>query len=364
MYKVIVVDDERRTRIGITTIIDWKQSGFKIVDTAANGFDALTKYEEHIPDLFIVDIKMPGMNGMELVERLKEKNKHIKIIFLSGFAEFEYAQQAIRFQAAGYLLKPLEEGELMKLLAKVKGELDKERQVSQTIKWKVEEENNRLIATTLKGTITEESKQFFQYHLDWNRYTLLLIKIANLHEVDTTSVVHELRLICNEEGIVFHCEGNYGLMTNYELTSRRWTELCRKVKNIMDKSGLIFCCAISTSANTIQDIPKSYQEAVYLLEDSFYYEKEFITIDTSSWCERKMDHSHSVGFMKDKLAYATELSDKGSISKTVEEMIILYAKQRVSSTVVKKQISQMLLEITDRLSDMYPGVKCQFKRNQ
>lgn len=361
----MIVDDERRTRLGITTIIEWEAHGFTIIDTAANGYEALTKYEKHRPDLCIIDIKMPGLTGLELVQQLREKDKQLKVIFLSGFAEFEYAQQAIRYQAVGYLLKPLEEQELIKYLTKVRLELDKEKQTSKAVKWKVEEENHRMITSALKGKITTETMTFFQHHLDWSDYTIMLLKVANLYEVEANSVWQSLRELGDDQCIVFNCNGYYGLLTSYDGQSNPNKELCIEMEAMMSEKSLSFCCAITSPVSHVRMLNKAFREAVVLLEDSFYYEEVFITTHTPSFRSKQEGKSNkSMAFWRDKLSYATELANQPAIYDVVSDMLTTFADQGMKEQEVKQQIRRILWEVTEKLATNYSSVKCRFNPEQ
>lgn len=106
MYSVLIVDDELAIREGLTALLDWESSGFQIIDTAANAIEAKYKYELYSPDLMIVDIRMPGRDGLELIKELRENDPEMHIIILSGYADFDYAKRALAFGIDNYLLKP------------------------------------------------------------------------------------------------------------------------------------------------------------------------------------------------------------------------------------------------------------------
>ncbi len=117
MIKVMIVDDEPYIRQGIKILINWERHGFKVCAEAANGHDAIKKIKEAEIDLVITDIKMPGMDGLELVNYVKGNiSNRISFIILSGFYEFEFAKKAIRFNVVDYILKPVQREELIKAL--------------------------------------------------------------------------------------------------------------------------------------------------------------------------------------------------------------------------------------------------------
>ena len=103
--KVLIVDDEAIVRIGLKSIINWAEEGFDCVLEAGNGVEALLLVQKEAPDLIITDIKMPEMNGLELIEALKENQNGASIIVLSSYDDFEFVRQAMKLGATDYILK-------------------------------------------------------------------------------------------------------------------------------------------------------------------------------------------------------------------------------------------------------------------
>lgn len=127
MYTAVLVDDERSLLESIEQLVDWEKHGFQILGTAQNGFDALELMsEDKIPDVVITDIKMPVMDGIELAKVLREEYPTIKIVFLSGYEEFQYAVEGIKLNVVSYLLKPISKNEIEECLDGLKKELDEE----------------------------------------------------------------------------------------------------------------------------------------------------------------------------------------------------------------------------------------------
>jgi two-component system, response regulator YesN len=116
MYKVLLVDDERIILEGISRTIDWMGLGTELVGTARNGIEAFELIQKSPPHIVISDIRMPGMDGLELAAKLYEGYPEIQIILLTGFGEFEYAQKAMHYGVKHYLLKPCNEKEIAEAL--------------------------------------------------------------------------------------------------------------------------------------------------------------------------------------------------------------------------------------------------------
>lgn len=105
MYKVLIVDDEIFVRMGLKLSIEWESHGFTVAGEASNGIEALEKIPSVAPDIVISDIKMPGMDGVQLIKTISERYPYIKCIVLSNFNEFELVKEAMKFGAVDYFLK-------------------------------------------------------------------------------------------------------------------------------------------------------------------------------------------------------------------------------------------------------------------
>ena len=119
MISCLIVDDERISREGLKEDFNWEQYGIKIVATAKNGKVGLEKFKEYKPNIVISDIKMPIMDGIEMLKKIREIESDVLFILLSAYGEFEYAQQAIQYNVQDYILKPVEESELRCTIKKI-----------------------------------------------------------------------------------------------------------------------------------------------------------------------------------------------------------------------------------------------------
>ncbi|WP_343060631.1 response regulator [Paenibacillus phyllosphaerae] len=113
---MLLVDDEPLILDGISSVIEWEALGTTLIGTASNGLEALTIVEEQSPDIIITDIRMPGMDGLRLVETVRSRDADIDFVMLTGFSEFEYAKTAMQFGVKHYLLKPCSEEKLEEAL--------------------------------------------------------------------------------------------------------------------------------------------------------------------------------------------------------------------------------------------------------
>lgn len=127
MYKILIVDDEEIEREGMAEFIDWASFDVELQGTAQNGVEALEMIERKQPDIVLTDIKMPVMDGIELIRQVKERFPQIHFIVLSGYGEYEFTSQAMEQGIRHYLLKPCDEEQIERVLNKVKQEIEKEK---------------------------------------------------------------------------------------------------------------------------------------------------------------------------------------------------------------------------------------------
>ncbi|RTE11214.1 response regulator [Paenibacillus whitsoniae] len=143
MLRIAIVDDEERIRFGLGKIIGKASKDYHIAGLYADGLEALRELPADMPDVVITDIQMPGMNGLDLIERLHQSSPGVSFIVLSGYNEFEYARQALRFGVSDYLLKPVDKQELYAILARLHAAIESQRQRQQA---ELEETLRKLLA--------------------------------------------------------------------------------------------------------------------------------------------------------------------------------------------------------------------------
>lgn len=134
MTKVLLVDDERYMIEMLKEIIDWEFYGFSIVGTAENARDGMNLYYREQPDIIITDICMDQISGIEFITRIRLNNASVKIMILSAYDKFEYAQKAVKLDVDGYLLKPVNRDELLSSLLELQKKLESGSQYQEQIR--------------------------------------------------------------------------------------------------------------------------------------------------------------------------------------------------------------------------------------
>ncbi|MDC7231868.1 MAG: response regulator [Spirochaetales bacterium] len=125
LNSIIIVDDDPMVCQGLSVILPWEEYGFRIRRTYSNAADALSALEENPADLVITDIKMPGMNGVELIEEIRRRKIASQVLILSGYDDYEYLKKAITLNVVSYLMKPINPEELISNLETVNSRIDR-----------------------------------------------------------------------------------------------------------------------------------------------------------------------------------------------------------------------------------------------
>lgn len=127
MYKLLLVDDEPIIREGLERMIDWEKLDLKLTASCENAITALDSMTDDMPDILLTDIRLPGMTGLELVQRAVTLHPMLQSVVLSGYDTFQYAQQALRYGVIEYLLKPCSRQELEDALLRACHAIDRQR---------------------------------------------------------------------------------------------------------------------------------------------------------------------------------------------------------------------------------------------
>lgn len=204
MYKLIIVDDEQKIRTGIAAGIPWDELGFMVTGVCANGLEALQIIEKDCPNVVLSDIRMPLMDGIELMQIINQRYPHIKVIILSGFNDFEYLNMSIKNRVIEYLLKPTDVDEFKAVFKGVKEQLDLEeeqRREYDTLNRVGKEARLRMGITKLLhgfyGSRDFGEVPVFEQGFLWS---VMLLQITETDENDSTSyykMYEEVTKACN-----------------------------------------------------------------------------------------------------------------------------------------------------------------------
>ncbi|MFC4598686.1 response regulator transcription factor [Cohnella hongkongensis] len=165
----MIVDDEVIIRNGLCTVIDWKELGLELVPPAASAEEALERIPEERPDILLTDIRMSGMDGIELAKEVKAALPDAEVIILTGYDDFSYAQQALRGGVTDYLLKTSRPEEIIKAALKAKQNIVEKRELLRQERRQLDELNKQTLMKLLNKALPEAGAAEFDRIRDWLR---------------------------------------------------------------------------------------------------------------------------------------------------------------------------------------------------
>jgi len=189
MYKILIVDDEPAIRKGLVHLMPWDSLDCMIVAAAVDGIEAVELLKTEKPDIVITDIKMPGMNGLELSKHIYENYPAIKIIILTAYSDFDYSQSAIKYGAIDFILKPTSADKFIEAIEKAKLMIKKERE-------------NKMIIENLKTELSHQIQEIQEN---------LLLKIMHGIESDPIQINNKCR------SLQIHLEHYLAIMAKIKL---------------------------------------------------------------------------------------------------------------------------------------------------
>jgi two-component system, response regulator YesN len=283
VYKILIVDDEKNIRDRLAYFFPWAEVGFEVSGTAENGVEALELIKQERPHAVLTDVLMPEMTGLELAAEIRTSYPEIKVVILSAYDDFKYAQDAIRFGVKGYLLKPLMKNDFFNVFTKLAEELREDEEVKD-----VNQDEESMLLDLIKG------ENLPQYADHWNQQTQSFrVAIFSfdrlLKEVSTFSIRQKITELAadfwNRYQVPFLFYGNSLILlsTDSKLVSKK--DLMPKIHLFIDSlranlgdlfNHQDFVVGVGNPSCTYQEICRSYNEAVYAYSYNYFNEYETV----------------------------------------------------------------------------------------
>lgn len=274
MLKILLVDDEPNVREGIKRIIPWEEYGFTVCGEGENGDEGLAKIMELNPDLVLADIKMPGMTGIELIGEANKRGFKGKFIIVSGYSDFSYAQAAISLGVEYFLLKPIDEDELIKVLTTVKDKILKEHDQSFHLEIGKEYINELFIKNLLLGESTTDLIKQGANLADYNfsQFTVALVSPVNERNVqEALHTMDEIAAFFENTSDADVVKMDIANITSVLFKGWQTPEIMNCLKELQRHMKTPLFITVGELVYYMSDITKSYRTSFMLMESKFFY---------------------------------------------------------------------------------------------
>ncbi|WP_313133582.1 response regulator transcription factor [Anaerocolumna sp.] len=341
MYKLLVVEDEKSIAYGIANSIPWGEWGFVISGVCGNGLEALEQIKKDKPHVIISDIRMPEMDGIELMQHLNQNYPEIKIIILSGYNDFEYLQMSIKSRVTEYLLKPTDLDEFEVMFRKMKDRLDDEnrkKMEEQELKQAYEESKDLKLKKKFNALIkgygyNEEEMEEEFLKQDGNWFGVILISFDVQNSEDKNAFYQEqikVEDILNEKAPNEIIVGKYILNYEEKITGilsleeepeeevlRSYTK--RMLEEILEEGNISAYAGISNFYMDFQMLPQCYEQAKCCVSQKIYSEAKNLIMFYKEMQEADFDY-YAISFDVEKIVKEILEQQENKIEDTLEQI--------------------------------------------
>ncbi|MCY9663477.1 response regulator [Paenibacillus alginolyticus] len=348
MYKVIFADDEPFALEGIRLMVEWEELGFEIVGMFENGEEALACIEACKPDLVVTDIRMPVIDGLELIERVQKAGSDPVFIILSGYNDFEYARSALRYGVKHYLLKPALDREWDAIIQLVIQELQHREQQ----KVRNDLVANRLVPTMLaqilRGEIsaTDENvgeilnplvlgDQGWRYiHFEWLSGTEQELDARYLQ----SQKVYPIDLFGNQEGLVMPSVPDI----------KEWAQ---HVYEDLRQRGIECCLSIGPRVDSLRHIADSYAGALEASVHHFFHVSGG-PLDYETIHHRQISYDLNAVSIVDDIHIAIEALQEKRVCELIKQMFVMLSANKTAREVVHLLVIRIVLKSAAVIREM------------
>ena len=357
MYKVLLVDDEWLILDGISSVMDWARLGTQLIGTAQNGLEALTIVRGSPPDIVITDIRMPGMDGLQLVGAVAAQYPWISFIMLTGFSEFDYAKTAMQHGVKHYLLKPCSEESLVEAITEIvqeKQERASQESFVQSIKYDLERVLPHAKEHFLKEFVTNKTYgvrewqyfgDLFGLHFQTQSVRLLLVEIEGEHEYEHLFAVKNIAEDIFPNPILSSTVGQHVLLLmENELSEAQFFEKIDSIRATFMKYYHFDLTAALSETGELAQARRLYAQTLVCLNHRFYLGEGSLIMERDISLSGERDSSEWE-YDQGRLVTAIKAGHWEEAEKELRQMFQLLSDLRYDISKTKSYLIQMFMEL-------------------
>ncbi|WP_068776958.1 response regulator [Paenibacillus sp. FJAT-26967] len=352
MYQVLLADDEYLDLEGLRAFIPWERLGLHVVGAVNNGFDAVKLMEQEKVDILVTDVRMPSMTGLELARQALEKYTDLRIIFVSGHQDFAYVKEALSLKACSYVLKPMDDSEMIQSLEAVIQDLDrdqKRRKTERAFEQMRPIVHNEYVFRLLEGTadrqeldelLAEEGLKPVKFpvraavletdDLSWklNPYT------AKERQDMLNDFGGNLIDLCTPRGINHTCrisKQRLGLLITSDESG--YEILKQVIEHVKSNFPFTITIGLGGAADSPTALQESYREALTALDTKMFYGKGKI-LESGVLRDEEIADAKLLEYRLDALFAATVNYDLVAIYDEIDHLFSLAVRLRSRFTII------------------------------
>ncbi len=370
---VFIADDEQAIREGLKYIIDWGKHDYKIIGDASNGADALTKIVRLKPSLVLIDIRMPKMHGIEVIKEAKQLGFEGKVIILSGYSDFKYAQEAIKLGVEFYLTKPIDEEELEKTIDKLHDDIIADRQKSTAIMHFQEKARREILDDIISGTAVLSTLDLGALALTENLYQLVIYEQFEQKETSIPYQFSELLRVTNDRSGTFdHLikDGKNVIVLKGRFALDKFNRFLDHYNDQEPEKGSpldTLFLAYSKPVASLEELPWAYEQVRSLISRRFFCEQGqhtlgYDNLPDASAKDRMLGDDLKNRFSKQFVDYIQAFNRK-MIASTIYDLTELLFNADAQVKDIRLFVTDIILQVKNTISSSYPSNDIPFPSN-
>lgn len=372
METVFIADDEQSIREGLKRIVDWKALGYDICGDAANGEDALNRILELKPSLAILDIRMPKMHGIDVIAAAREQGYDGKIIIISGYSDFKYAQSAIKYGVTNYLTKPVDEEELENIAREVYSELSEKRQSNRLVSHYRAKAHKEILEDLVLGREDISLLDLEELQLKADVYQIVMYEQFLKDSTAEPYSFSELLRVSDASSAFeqFDSNGRHIVILKGNASIERFKRFLYHYNETPPQKnsplGTLFL-AYGKEVSSLSKLPESYNDAVALMGRRFFcaegqHTLGYTDLPKHTAGDYEIDNSNLDRYCQDIESYLSSFNRK-MISGVLDEITEYLYNARTDVPAMKLFLTDLYLQIKERISRTYSASDIIFPGN-
>lgn len=373
METVFIADDEANIRDGLKCIIDWEELGFTVCGEAGNGEDALKDILRLNPSLVLIDMRMPKLYGLEVIEQVKKQGFSGTFVILSGYSDFKYAQTAMKFGVKYYLTKPMDEEELERVVKEVYDFIQAERQKKEDNEFFRRKSKKEILQDIIKDEVRYDLLNLAEVKLEAEVYQVVMYENFQIGEVELPYQFADMFMVADNGNNSFEhfvVKGKNVLLLKGNFAIEKFQRFLKHYESVPQKGSPLDTLFISygSAVTDIRELKNSYEQAAALLGRRFFCEKGqhvlgYKELPAEQKEKRSMDRSQVETYCAALTDYL-QTFNRRKVQETLRELEDYLYCVNTDISAVKLFATDLYLQIKETMTHRYNGVTIPFDSNQ
>lgn len=360
MYRILVVDDEDIIREGIKCLFDYEALGFTICGEAATGEQAYAQITALQPDVVMMDIRMPGMSGLDVVKKVRQDGYSGKIIIVSSYTDFTYAREAMRHGVQQYITKPIDEDELSEILLRFREELDRQQQADSASRRYRQKARYSILRDVLEGEAELNAAEQADLNLCADSYRVVICDRYRHDSPDPAEGFEALMCYPNPN----HSSWDRVTLHGSEVFLLKGSAAIARFEERRHGCTEELFLAMGSTAAELSGVSRSYRQAEQLKSRRFFSLRDSHAVGIEALESREdaqpfISNEHLQCY-SGRLLSAIQSFNRSAMLQAVEDLQQELRGSADSEDSAKLFLAALYLQVKNQMNHLYPGESIPF----